>query len=271
MNFLSQISLISIPSWAKLLIAALLGFSLVSACYMFIDSVTGQTSETALSASAYLLGIVIPIAIIGVIVLTSYAGERNLVERTEHMLTATLPTALAMIAQPRQSYRDPLLFPASHPPDPDERADVAVSHRRGACRADYLVHLPGRDRFLSLAVEINVRRANLVIGFPGASAGISTAEVVGALHHSLGIGDRDDLFSGDRDGMTVGARGQYQFNPTLTTRQIGESHCPALACTMSLQPDFLWNAAERLYFAQDLAIMLRAFVLEWPEGMIGHG
>ncbi|MCT4334072.1 hypothetical protein MU516_14495 [Paracoccus sp. YLB-12] len=268
MNFLSQISLISLPVWVKTALAALLIFCLFSGIYIFIDAITGKTSDSALSASAYLLGIITPVSILGVVFATSYAGERNLTERTEHFLTKTIPFALATVSEGEARYRDPEQFPASPHPNPQNRAKVLLNHRRGACKADYLVHLP-RDRgALSLCVELNVRRANVLIGFPGAAPNITTADVARKLSHSLGIREDEDPFQILAAGSVAGARGLYHFNPTLMRRSLNSRPHNALSCSMSLPQDFLWNAAERLYFAQDLAIMLRAFVYEWPEGVL---
>lgn len=58
---------------------------------------------------------------------------------------------------------------------------------------------------------------------------------------------------------------KYSFNPKLLDRIVQDRPCVALVATATTSPDLLWNPAERLFFAQDLMFMIRAFWLERPD------
>ncbi len=68
-------------------------------------------------------------------------------------------------------------------------------------------------------------------------------------------------------GEKQGDRGseRYIFNERLLERSLHEWDYWVLVALRPLSSDFLWNPSERLFFAQDLMFMLRAFVAEQPQ------
>lgn len=259
MTFGTQLQLLSLPVWVRVVIGLGLAGCLMLAGGLVALFATGHGQEPYLIAGASLLGVVLPLAVGALVLGTSYGGERSLSERTEEVLTRSVPFALARLPEEAGTWHPAPVRIRS--PRPRLLADVAVNHQRARCHADYRIRLPDGRTEMLLRLEINVRRANINILFPlqpGEELAEKRVQIMRHLGHSLGC---------DGEGATGGAA-VYCFNPVLIARVIDGRDYAGLVGTIALPGEFVWNPAERLFFAQDLMLMLRSMLAEWPQAFV---
>ena len=124
------------------------------------------------------------------------------------------------------------------------RAEVRLSHARGASECTYLVAAFGEE--LTLQVQLNVHRFVVIYRVPAVDA-LDAAGLqprlerwrIGAEHAGWKIGLRDAL------------------DPADPRRRLVETYCYAFAA-----PDFLADELQQLFWRTDIVLMTRAFLLE---------
>ena len=56
----------------------------------------------------------------------------------------------------------------------------------------------------------------------------------------------------------------YAFNPEMLSRVVGDQEYVVVVASTRLADDTIWNPSEKVFFAQDLMFMIRAFMQENP-------
>lgn len=221
-------------------------------------------------------------------------GVHALRRATEDFFLDLLPDVLSRTAEV-----DGVFYEArkgQKPPEHGNRARVLTNLRKGDCDAEVALFLPRGDEFIEILmrIEINVHRVNLNLcfdrttftklcpaysmhehqpEFSGDSRKASAMWLHEALAHSLGgalhPGVDPDQPQQAQHGHNPDAhrteRLEYEFNDLTIDRIVCGRSVICLVAAISLPKDFLWDASERLYFAQDLMILLRACTLERPD------
>lgn len=301
MEILENLKIFSIPNWLKAVVVGLLAILGCLNTGLFFMGLMDHSREGWVKASLELMGVLLPVFLIGIVALGGNTGTASLQTRTEEALAKLLPEMLSRIADVPAPFRrietgdKPSAFawvldlvgrsPGHKLPTRLEHhlAKVFVSLRRDECHADYVLLVPpvqtgGNWRELVFRVELNVRKVNLNICIdeeiarrrvnapddqPYSEFGKSIQNV---LAHSLGGATNT---SHEEHGHGGGPHEQhskdhlvYSFNERAIQRTIDGRKMVCLVGAMWLADDFLWDASERLLFAQDLMFFLRAVTHE---------
>ncbi|MDR2837513.1 MAG: hypothetical protein LBV49_02935 [Azonexus sp.] len=227
MDLLQIIKLVSIPGWVKYLSLAIISACIALAVYAIFGG-AHLAEGSVLQAGMGLLGILLPLAI-AIIFLSFYeAGVSPLKKATEKILMELIPGTLSHIQAADGK---------------EGRAQVAPmyipEHR---CR--YLIKLPD-DKLMRLEVELNVKKVSIIFYFcPDMPLGLP--DIRKNMGHTLDGAEKE----------------KYEINAVLFHKAWDgvDYHC--LALYKMLPSDFLWNSAEKLYFAQDLQVMLNSALRE---------
>lgn len=279
MNLSNQVQIIYVPWWLRLTILLTLLAATVICSYMLVEALARGGRSDWIQAATYLFGIIFPFIILFAVVAGSSNGEAAIRRRTEYMLTNTLPYTFQFIPEEKRNFRDYGRAGRSPRTASGDLATCRLHHSRGRCYADYLIALPATEGApageISLRVELNVKRVNVNFVFP--------TRRVSALKALAGSSADDDAFIRSQfphslavERMQAAARKEmsedestrkstaYAFNPQLIHRVVDGEACCALVATTSVSDDMVWNPAERVFFAQDLMFMIRAFWQECP-------
>lgn len=271
MDIFQQIRLSYLNRLVKLGISVFLALCTVLAAYIGYRGLF-ENEIGWIEASAYLLGILLPILVIGALLLFSSGGIEALQSRTSALLCENLPVFLKQI--PDEGHR----FRAASRPSPGagskNLAEVRIAHLRGRCYADYEIVVPAGDnspepkRFI-IRVEVNVRKVNFNLYLPThrletlCEMPCDTSEFSERCNRIV-----RSAFGHTREGAqgrpVEGAAG-YTFNERLIRRRLAGQDFHCLVGSLALTDDFLWNPAEKLFFCQDLMFMLRAFLAEQSD------
>lgn len=262
--------MVFIPLWARALVALLILGSLAVSLYLFWVALTGTERPDWMAAGAQLLGVVFPVAILGILLGGGAFGDSSILKRTEHVLCHTIPYHLQFLIDERQTYRDFRTLRRSPKTDAAALARIEVHHTKGRCLADYRIGVPATPRPVTfhLRVELNVRRVNINLMFPAtriaelAQPGETAFATLRRLFpHAMGEdGTRE------RGAPAEGAHPpiHYQVNPATLLRTIDGVDHVAIVASAGVAHDLVWNPSEKVYFAQDLCFMLKAFLQENP-------
>lgn len=278
MESLNRIQVIFIPTWVRLVLFLIVFGSLAVAAWVFAQGLESEAGPQLVAAALSLASVVFPILVIYVLFAGSSFDERAITDRTDRLLRATLPMIFRQLPETTGGFG---LYNGLRVAGETARADAAtvrVRHLPGRCYADYAIAFPGdADEMIEvrLRVEVNIRRVNVVFLFDerkvrenvGAAPGVAPEEVdvKGVLfdlfRHSEEAVEKHALSSVQAD---VEAKAKsplvYFFNDEMLPMKDGDATYLGMVATASVSSDMVWNAAERLYFAQDLMLMVRSFV-----------
>lgn len=228
MDLLQVIKLVSIPKWVKFFSLAIIAVFIGLAIYAILGG--AHLAEGAiLQAGMGLLGVLLPLAI-AIIFLTFYeAGVDPLKKATEKILTQLIPDIFSRLTTEEMQ--------------PGDKTHVVVEFiPEHTCR--YRIVFPSKKE-LNVELQLNVRKLCAVFSFYTERA-IDFPEVEKRLEHTL-----------------VGARHEgYVSNNVISHKKIGNRYCNSLVLYKSLPADFLWNSAEKLYFVQDMQVMIQSMIHE---------
>ncbi len=295
MEFLNAIKILTVPTWVKWTIVLLVAFVGVTNATLFFVGLLDLHRLEWVKASIELMAVALPIFIVALLVTKSDAGERSLVQSTESVLTRVLPEVLSKVVEGNQSFFDPSRIKPSR--RTDNLTKVLVSYSRGDCHSDYVLTVPwaarggaenGDDRLkkLVLRVEINVYKVNIDLWIrrdliqkamgPTAAEGPAKSKAVrdyvfSRFAHSIAGAEHgqprvEPAQNGEsRAGADLHGTDGYKFNAGILSRQFDGRAYGVLVGTRHLPREFLWSAAEKLFFAQDLMLMLRSMLSEAPD------
>lgn len=228
MDLLQIIKLVSIPKWVKFFSLTIIAIFIGLAIYAIFGG--AHLAEGAiLQAGMGLLGVLLPLSI-AIIFLSFYeAGVSPLKKATEKVLTQLIPEVLSNVtADITQSANKPHV----------------VSRFIPEHTCHYHIVLP-EGRELHMELQLNVRKICAVFCFR-MDRPVNFSELEKKLEHTL-----------------AGARHEeYTTNNVISHNEIEGLHHNSLVLYKKLPPDFLWNSAEKLYFAQDLQVMIQSMVHE---------
>ena len=293
MNISNQIQIIYVPWWVKALVIGLMTTSIAVCLYLFYSALNDNSKDDWMSAGAYLLGIVFPILIAGIVLGGASFGEKSITKRTQRILIETLPYHLQFIPEESRffkSYGDRRLWwhkSITSPKTSDaELAKVRVFHSEGRCYADYQLEIPDQKKsetpdqkepklHLDLRVELNIKRANVNLVF----CKHQIKELIGKhptknltdmqffqekFPHTLEV-ERKQAAEQTIKSSSGASTISYEFSQNLLTRHIDKRDYLVLVATTPLAEDTVWNPSEAVIFAQDLMFMIRAFLQENAE------
>ena len=275
MDFFSNIRILTIPTWVKVSVGLVIIPTLVVSITVIGTSIGDSARADWVEAGAYVLGIVAPIALVVLIFWATDSGVDALRDRTQHVLSELLPEHLLhSFDDDIGLYRYRKSVGARRAPS--NKSTLETNLCKDRCYCDYKIVTPPMRpdecrRIVLLRIELNVRKINLNIYFNGAllrgHAGDSvnyTDFVKNKLQHSLAGATSGDTQAHPDDKHPVSATA-YEFNDHLFSRELEGQNYKVLVGSISLSSDFLWNPSEKLFYAQDLMLFIRAIVNECPE------
>lgn len=279
MDFFQSFSNVVIPRWVKVTVAAVLISLLAMNLLTGFFGITGtERQEDWLEASIYLFGVLLPIWLIVFVILYSDGGTSALKTKTYEYMTKVLPASFKSIIEEPAKFYTAGQKTAKRTASP---VKVLTNQYRDSCVCRYIIEFNDARRpapetdakakkkarnkvRIHVSLELNVKKANLVIHIPEDRA----------------LAQLDHLTPSDLpDGITLGLDDIQLLFPHTMTGAIAEGYTPnaTLQCNAfegrayyglvlfkQLAPNFLTQPQEKLYFAQDLMFMLKAFYNENP-------
>lgn len=234
-DLIRWLKMLALPTWAKWLIAVLMVLVLGSALSLLVWGALTNHIDVVSSAVA-ILTVGLPIGLIVVAMVFGDGGAQKLKGLTQRVLEHEIPEALRQNLASTTGYA---AYKACH-----------VTCFVNGCIADYaltaepdvLVQKTSRRAQLSIEfkLELNVRKANLVVWLPALA--LASSEATNP-YQSCFFGAKSEGYV-QNDAPISGARPE----------QLG------VVFIKLLGEDFLLNPAERLYFAQDLAFFIRGLL-----------
>jgi len=283
MDFLSKIRLLSIPTWVKVTIWILLLTTLAFNIHIGISALQAH-SVSEVEAAAGLFSITFPILLLALLLSSVKAGQKALKQRTQEVLQLDIPRALTGIAEETKPFRH---YKESTKNTRDKEADVWLNHVKDTILSDYAIRTRtklGRTALLNLRVEINVKRANVGImlnihALSNELTKMPSTETKQLME--LRYEDIHRMFphsisapTGAVDDENGSDFYQYQFNHELSPvfncfspddKTLSAEDFVMVVGAVRLPPSFLWDPSERLFFSQDLTLMLRSMLNEKPH------
>jgi hypothetical protein len=247
MDLFGTASAVVVPRWVKAAVVILLLSLIVAYGFSIVLGILDEGRSGWLEASAYLLGVLIPILIIVLVVGFSEGGVAALRVRTQEFLVKVLPASFAALEEPASKFVRPgsAVLRSRH----GRKLHALVQHSPGTCIANYkVIFTPdGTDtqKRIVFRLELNARKVNfnLILDAP-----LEQSISMQAFVHSI-------------EGATHEG---YWFNSALINRTIDGRSVRCLVGAKKLEDDFLVNPVAKLDLAQDLMLMLRSFVNEAP-------
>ena len=273
MDTFNKIQMIFVPFWLKAALAALVVGSFAASVLIFYWGVALETREDWVAAAASLATVVFPTLVLFLLVSGSSFGERSIIEKTERLLTETLPKALRDTPETRGAFTLAKEGVAWRSAAVGPKAEVFIRHVRGRCYGDYKIRFKDNldvSKEIMLRIEVNVRRINLIILIDEERLARFERNIDGVMdrseilftkfkHCAMAADAHNQGFVGaTREGEAM-APLAYLFNTELLTLFIEGRRHVGMVATANVAYDLVWNAAERLFFAQDLTFMIRAF------------
>jgi hypothetical protein len=274
MDLLQSVRIATIPPGLRIvLIVATLGILALN-MLVIANGLNRATDDYWIAAGAQLLGAMLPILFIGLLVGFAHGGQRALKDRTAQFLVRDIPAELQRVcepaspqfvaARPRRWGRWARIMPAPG----NARTNVELAFEHQDCVAEYRLTLKADQAavpvLLRFRIEINVRKANLVLWFPGRLEGQLQPLAIRLADSELSTrADWSDLADVPFGNTIIGAlKSGYSINARLLARDSVTGPLTGLVLIRDLATDFLWNPAEQLFFAQDLVFLFRAMVSE---------
>lgn len=261
---LQQFQQVSLPYWSRFLLAGACFVFIVTAfaLLLFTFALPGicaagwlpspcqsvkQPSDELRTAIVSLFSFSVPIFLIGLLLATAEGGVRSLQKRSIEMLTVTVPTAL------RSAGSD------------GRPAIIETLFQTGGTYAEYEVRAPTGINFASIriGIDLNVRKASVRFFLPTSTLSRRVAPGDKSGEGALRFDQVQEQFSHSLHAAVEYE--QYLLNKALFTIRRSEIDYVVIVAVKLLSRDFLWNPAERLYFAQDLAFFVRSMLLERPD------
>lgn len=233
MDLLQIIKLVSIPRWVKFFSLFTITTFIAIAIYAIFGGERLAQGEIV-QAGMGLLGVLLPLSI-AIILLTFYeAGVSPLKKATRTVLTDLVPNVLGALVDPSSKGWQQVCIETM--PSQDHICYYRIVLQDG--------------RLLRLEIQMNVRKICTVFSFEKKSANASSVtdfqKLQSVLKHTLsGAMQEGYIANGEMGNVTI------EGVPFVT-----------IVLYKSLPNDFLWNSAEKLYFAQDLQVMIASMINE---------
>lgn len=237
-DLIRWLKMLTLPRWAKFALAVIMLMILGSALGLLIWGILLGKYEVISSAVA-ILTVGLPVGLIVVALVFGDGGASKLKDLTKLVLTKEIPEAI-------------LLNLASTAGDAHFITPKIIPTLSG-CIADYVLMANGapghagehgRRLALEFKLELNVRKVNIVIWIP--------------VHHEHSEMDENHRMKPYQSCFFGAVKEGYVHNsaPMYGVKSGHVGH----VFIKTLGEDFLLNAGERLYFAQDLAFFIRGLL-----------
>lgn len=251
MNILGSVNAVVVPRWVRAAVVILLGVLIVAYGISVVLGILDHNRSGWLEASAYLLGVLIPILILVLVAGFSEGGVPALSIRTQEFLTGVLPSTFPGLEEPQTNFQQPNARALRR--RRAKKMQSAVQYAPGTCIANYKVTFTpdgtGIAKQILFRVELNARKVNFNL--------ILDPEVAGDMLNAAPA----EIFKHSIQGASHEG---YWFNTELISRTIeGRTFC-CLVGSKKLEENFLLNPVAKLDLAQDMVLMLRSFVNEAP-------
>lgn len=239
MDLLQIIKLVSIPKWVKFVSLTVISIFMGLAIYAIFGGAY-LANGPILQAGMGLLGVLLPLSI-AIIFLSFYeAGVNPLKKSTKNILTQLVPDALSCLSKAAIKNTKHVHV-------------TTILLQDYACY--YQISLPG-NRVFRLELQLNVKKITAVFCFTEKRHGkiINFSEMEERFEHTLS-----------------GARLEgYTTNDVIGHKELDGKPYSCLVLYKTLPPDFLWNSAEKLYFAQDIQMMIDSMIQEAGDLLISE-
>lgn len=283
-----------VPRWVK----AIVGFTLfvllgVNVTIGLLGVVGPGDRSGWIEAAAYMFGVLLPIFIIVFVVMYADSGPRALKMKAYEYMSKTIPETLASIVEePAPYYRAEKCrgrsIQSAVKVFSNQYRDSCITHykiefldrlvdevqmvqsSRGKAKSMISVSASSRQkRSMHVALELNVKKANLVVFIPAAPAEVEAGLIASVNDFDESANGRpfntshfDALFP----HTLAGAKSEgYSVNPNLSVGRQGKTLSYGIVLIRKLDDHFLTTPQAKLYFAQDLMFMLKSFFNERPN------
>jgi hypothetical protein len=238
--------LLSLPWWVKCLLVVLLFALFAVGVGLIYFSVTQQKLEFA-AAGATLLTVLLPVSLIIVALIFGISGNKALNKETKKILIQELPEAIKSLLANEQNANNAML-------------SVKV---RG-CIGYYKLNVENYEqqelsKTLRFHVELNVKKANLVIWLPKEVSATSSSE---QLFKQFTLNHESTLNGAMLEG--------YSLNEHPSIAVYKKAQYVGCVFIVKLDPDFLMKAPLRLYWANDCAFFIKGLLSSSDFNVTAH-
>lgn len=266
MAFMGDLTIRDVPIYVKglgiFIVFVVVGLSIYAIYTGFSGG--GVPEISSIEAAVYLISTLSPIFAIAFVVTVFASTESQGPKRYRRFLSVDIPSNLKKVITP------PINFGIFNEGEGDAKvsevnSEVLVCYYKDDFCADYIVR-PNDIEFdgLYLRLEINVFRMNVNIGMTDRDIkrfGVSSQDLTEIFPHTFNGAD----LCGNEGDSTY----SYTYNQTHFLREVlidGKSHnFRCFVASMNLPEDFIHKKAHRLYFTQDLVLMVRSLFTELNE------
>lgn len=248
----TSLSVVVLPVWVRVAIVELVAILFLTSLTMLMMSILDPGLAHWAQPAAD-IGSVAATGFLVLLVMFFLQRSRSLKaidELTEDFLLREVPRALSALSEEEPSYV-PWHATMRARSAVETRADIRIAYSKGAYRARYIIKIGGRP--LRVKVEFNVRRLGVVFTLPAEEHETATS-----------------VFAGLKDTLGGAQSAGYSINETYEVTELSQQMKRELQCTRcvshtlhrNLESDFIYDEAQRLFVAQDLAIMTRSLMSE---------
>lgn len=252
MNLISHVAIVVVPRWVRVLVVVILATLSIIYLGLSVLGIYDSTRPGWIEAGTYILGILQPFVLIGLILGFGESGVDGLVRRNAEFLSDTLPKLAVMIGDPDTGMTAAptrTLKLSSAPAIQVQAArNSSIANYCMTIDADYARNLDGygHTRQLVFRVELNAMKANVNVMLPVAAKARSLRDL---LPHSIAGAEKEG----------------YWFAETPVLRKFPQGEFISLVGVIRLGAEFMTSPVQRLQFGQDLMLMLRSFLHERPD------
>lgn len=297
MDFFQAFGNIVVPRWVKwTVVIVLLTLLAVNISIGFFGLTGNAQRESWIEAAIYLFGVLLPIWLIAFVVMYADGGPNALKAKTYDYMTRVIPETLkSVVEEPSEFY------------DAEKKKGKSVSSKvrvmsnqyKDSCIGSYILTflekptspLAGEEvrrdetdeekdlkrvkKEIRFSLELNVRKANLVIYIPCNEIREKLAKPSKTSDSGDEKGLLDDFDFSDISNLfphtITGSKSEgYLVNESLAITEFDGKYYYGLVFFKHLEKGFLTLPQEKLYFAQDLMFMLKAFYNEQPDLFDAH-
>lgn len=235
---------LDLPLWVKVALVVVMASILAGAGFILIHGLYRRDKDE-ISGAITLLAISLPILLVVTALVFGSNGERTLQKRTSRVLQTLIPSCI------KQTFE--ILENKENAAAPQKSSPIIKVALRG-CIADYCMTVASSDGSadaeLKFSIELNVKKANVIFWLPVPESPISDV--------SFESGNLVKLIGQHRLHCALGAVAEgYQLNASPVFRSVDNQSMLGLVFIRFLPKDFLLQAHETLYFAQDIAFFIR--------------
>jgi hypothetical protein len=252
MELISNVAIVMVPRWVRASVIGILAALALLYMGLGFAGIYDNTRPGWLEASTYILGILLPLVLIGLLVGFSHSGVDALIRRNARFLRQSIPAMAALLGDPPGDF-----VPMSNVQPKDAAPPrILVQSAANLSIANYCVTITpefaermdglGEKRQIAFRIELNATKANVNVLLPLACAKQKPETI---FPHSI------------RGAANEG----YWFAQELIGRKWRGIDYVAIVAARKLDADFLTNPVKQIDFGQDLMFMLRSMLWERPE------